>query len=157
MLVSGLKIGQKVNSIDDLRFGKIVMLADSDYDGRHIQGLLCTLFKKFWPELFELGVIYSFSTPIVKVEFDKKEIYFYNLPDFNAWVDKNKSKRFVSRYLKGLGSSTAKDFKYYFQNMETHLTQITIDDVSDLEVVDLVFGKEAGAADKRKLWLDLST
>lgn len=157
MLVTGLKIGQKVNSLDELRFGKIVMLVDADPDGAgHIQGLLCTLFKKFWPELFELGVIHSFSTPIVKVEVDKKELYFYNLTDFNSWIDKNKSKRFVSRYLKGLGSSTAKDFKYYFQNMDTHLTQITIDDVADLEVVDLVFGKETGSADKRKIWLDLS-
>lgn len=156
MLVSGLKIGQKVESLDDLRFGKIVMLSDSDFDGQHIQGLLCAMFKKFWPELFNLGAIYSFSTPIVKVEADKKELYFYNLDDFNAWIDKNKTKRFISRYLKGLGSSTAKDFKYYFQNMESHLTRITISDVADLEVVDLVFGKETGAADKRKLWLDLS-
>lgn len=155
MLVTGLKIGQKVESLDDLRFGKIVMMVDADADGRHIQGLLCAMFKKFWPELFTLGAIYGFDTPLVKVEVDKKELYFYSLDDFNKWVDANKNKRFTSRYLKGLGSSTAKDFKKYFENMDKHLVQIAIDDVADLEVVDLVFGKESGAADRRKVWLDL--
>lgn len=156
MLVTGLKIGQRVNSLNDLRFGKIVMMTDADPDGAgHIQGLLCAMLKKFWPELFSLGAVYRFTTPIAKIEVDKKELYFYSLDEFNKWVDTNKSKKFTSRYLKGLGSSTAKDFKKYFENMDKHLVQITIDDVSDLEIVDLVFGKEAGAADKRKVWLDL--
>lgn len=155
MLVTGLKIGQKVNSLSDLRFGKIVMMTDADADGTHIQGLLCAMMKKFWPELFSLGAIYAFNTPLVKVEVDKKELYFYRLDEFNKWTESNKNKRFTSRYLKGLGSSTAKDFKKYFENMDKHLVQITIDDVSDLDIVDLVFGKEAGAADKRKVWLDL--
>lgn len=156
MLVTGLKIGQRVESLSDLRFGKIVMMTDADPDGAgHIQGLLCAMFKKFWPELFSLGAVYSFTTPIAKVEFDKKELYFYSLDEFDKWIDSNKNKRFTSRYLKGLGSSTAKDFRKYFDNIDKHLTQITIDDISDLVVVDLVFSKEAGAADRRKVWLDL--
>ena len=155
MSVIGLKIGQKVESISDLRFGKIVMLSDADFDGSHIQGLLCTMFKKFWPELFTLGAIYKFITPIVKVEYGKDEKFFYKLNEYQAWVEQNKNKKFTSRYLKGLGSSTAKDFKKYFQMMDVHLIRVTIDDVSDLEIVDLVFGKEAGSADKRKVWLNL--
>lgn len=156
MLVTGLKIGQKVDRLEDLRFGKIVMMVDADPDGSgHIQGLLCAMFKKFWPELFSLGVIHSFVTPIMRVDVDKKELYFYSLDEFNAWIESNKSKKFNSRYLKGLGSSTAKDFKKYFENIDKHLVQITVDDVADLDIVDLVFGKEAGSADKRKVWLDL--
>ena len=155
MLVTGLKIGQKVESLDDLRFGRLVMMTDADPDGAgHIQGLLCAMFRKFWPELFTLGAIYSFKTPIMKVEVEKKTIYFYSLSEFNEWNAKN-TKRFTSRYLKGLGSSTAKDFKQYFDDMDKHLERIEIDDVTDLEVVDLVFGKESGAADRRKVWLDL--
>lgn len=156
MLVTGLKIGQKVDRIEDLRFGKIVMMVDADPDGSgHIQGLLCAMFKKFWPELFSLGVIHSFVTPIMRVDVDKKELYFYSLDEFNAWIESNKSKKFNSRYLKGLGSSTAKDFKKYFENIDKHLVQITVDDVADLDIVDLVFGKEAGSADRRKVWLDI--
>lgn len=153
--VSGLQIGKKVESVDDLRFGKIVLLQDSDSDGKHIQGLLCALFKKYWPELFTLGIIYKFDTPIMKVEKGKDTLYFYSLSDFDKWLQNNRNAKYTARYLKGLGSSTSKDFRYYFDNTETHLTRISIEDSSDLNVVDLVFGKEAGATDKRKVWLDL--
>jgi DNA topoisomerase-2 len=156
MSVIGLKIGEKVNSLSDLRFGKIVATTDADADGSHIFGLLTALFKKYWPEVIEMGAFYRFVTPIVKVETGKESIFFYTLPEYNDWLKKNSTKKnIVARYLKGLGSSTAKDFKQYFQNMEKHLVQITIDDVSDMNIVDLVFGKESGAADKRKQWLDL--
>ena len=155
MLVTGLKIGHRVESIDDLRFGKIVILTDADPDGKHCAGLICTMIKKFWPELFTMNVVYRFDTPLAKVEINKKELYFYSLEEFDQWVEANKAKKFTTRYLKGLGSSTAKDFKKYFENMDKHLSCITIKDVSDLSIVDLVFGKESGAADKRKVWLDL--
>lgn len=154
--VSGLQIGQKVERVADLRFGKIVILTDQDSDGNHCSGLLCAMFKKYWPELFSLGAIYRFNTPIVKVEKGKDTSYFYSLSDFNKWLQSNRTTKFTSRYLKGLGSSTSKDFKYYFDHTDTHLTRISIDDVSDLDVVDLVFGKEAGATDRRKVWLDLT-
>ena len=49
--VCGLKIGERVESLDSIRFGKIALLADSDPDGSHIVGLVCAMFKKFWPEL----------------------------------------------------------------------------------------------------------
>ncbi len=155
MTVLGLKIGEKVESIKDLRFGKIVITADSDADGAHIFGLVTTMFKKFWPEIIEMGMLYRFITPIAKVEIGKDEKFFYTLSDLNQWIEQNKGKKFTSRYLKGLGSSTAKDFKKYFDMMDKHLIRITINDVKDLEIVDLVFGKEVGSADKRKVWLDL--
>jgi DNA gyrase/topoisomerase IV subunit B len=155
MTVLGLKIGERVESINDLRFGKIVSLTDQDADGQHIFGLLCALFKKHWPELFELGAVYKFITPLVKVQVGKNEMFFYSQSEFKNWIASNKNVKFTSRYLKGLGSSTAKDFKQYFENMDKHLIKVTIDDVADLDVVDLVFGKEQGASDKRKVWLDL--
>lgn len=113
------------------------------------------MFKKFWPEIIEMGMLYRFITPISKVEIGKDEKFFYSLTDLNEWIELNKGKKFTSRYLKGLGSSTAKDFKKYFQLMDKHLIRITINDVTDLDIVDLVFGKDVGSADKRKVWLDL--
>jgi len=155
MTVTGLKIGTPVESLSQLRFGKVVILSDYDVDGHSIAGLLCAMIKKFWPELFSLGAVYRFNTPLVKVEVDKKVLYFYNLKEFNSWIDVNKGKKFVSRYLKGLGSSNAKDFTEYFDNMGKNLVRISVDSKEDLEIVDLVFGKTAGAADRRKEWLDL--
>jgi DNA gyrase/topoisomerase IV subunit B len=153
--ILGLKIGEQVSSKESLRFGKIVVISDQDPDGRHIFGLMIALFKRFWPELFSFGAICSFATPIMKVIQGKNELYFYTLAEFNQWAEKNKGSKYISRYLKGLGSSTAADFKTYFKEMDKHLSQVHIDSVKDFEIVDLVFGKEAGSADKRKKWLDL--
>jgi DNA topoisomerase-2 len=155
MTVLGLKIGEPVKNINNIRFGKIVSLTDQDSDGQHIFGLLCALIKKYWPELFEMGAVYKFITPLVKVLVGKNEMFFYTQAEFKEWQINNPKTKFTSRYLKGLGSSTAKDFKQYFRDMDKHLIKVTIDDISDLDIVDLVFGKESGAADRRKVWLDL--
>ena len=155
LAITGLKIGKKVKDLSELRFGKIVSCTDADADGQHIFGLLSALIKKFWPELLEMGVFHKFVTPIMKVQIGKTEKLFYSLNEFSKWADENKDKRYNVRYLKGLGSSTAKDFEGYFNNMDKHLVQIQVQDSSDYDIIDLVFGKENGAADKRKEWLQL--
>ena len=153
--ITGLKIGQKIKSIDELRFGKIVFVSDQDPDGMHISGLLCAMIRKYWPELFEFGAIYRFQTPIMKALVGKSDdIFFYTLDEFNIWAQKI-TKSYKTRYLKGLGSSTSKDFDSYFKHMDHNLIRIEIDSIDDLQIVDLVFGKEAGATDRRKVWLDL--
>ncbi len=155
LAVIGLKIGEPAT---ELRFGKIVITTDSDPDGAgHITGLLIAMFKKFWPELITGGYIYRFVTPLMKVEFTNGktvtgEKFFYSLDEFDQWTKPNQ--KYTVRYLKGLGSSTAKDFKNYFSDMDKHLVQLTCTK-EELAVVDLVFGKETGSADKRKQWLDL--
>lgn len=154
MTISGLKIGEKVTKKEDLRFGKIVTVTDADPDGAAICGLLLAMIKTFWPEMFSLGMVYRFKTPIMKVIVGKQEIFFDTLDEFEAWAKKEK-RPFKTRYLKGLGSSTAKDFRQYFDEMDSRLEQITIDSVADLSIIDLVYSKEAGATDRRKVWLDI--
>lgn len=154
MTILGLKIGEKVTSTSQLRFGKIVVTSDADHDGAHIFGLICASLKKFWPELFSLGMIYRFQTPIMKAMIGKEDKYFYSMDEFTEW-EKKQTKSFKTRYLKGLGSSTAEDFRGYFTNMKNNLIKVEIQSIKDLEIVDLVFGKETGAADRRKEWLNI--
>ena len=154
--IVGHKVNHKIKSVDDLRFGKIVICADADQDGSHIRGLVLALYKKFWPEAFGLGLLYIFTTPLVKVSVGKEDLLFYSIDEFSAWEKKNSGKKYTSRYLKGLGSSTAKDFKRYFAEMDKNLKQVKLEDVKDLELFDLVFGKEAGMTDKRKEWLGIA-
>jgi DNA topoisomerase-2 len=114
------------------------------------------LYKKFWPEAFDLGLLYIFNTPLMKVTVGKEDLLFYSLDEFKRWEQNNIGKKYTSRYLKGLGSSTAKDFKRYFSEMDKNLKQVKIEDVKDLELFDLVFGKETGMTDKRKEWLGIA-
>ena len=154
MLIVGLEIGVKVESVKDLRYGKIVVMTDADTDGAHICGLLLNFFNQFWPELFELGVLYRFVTPIVTVKVaGKPEKAFNRLSEYHKWVEENKGVKYTSIYYKGLGTSTSKQFKKYLDNIDKHLIPFEVNNVKDLDYIDLAFNKSR--ADDRKKWLDI--
>jgi DNA gyrase/topoisomerase IV subunit B len=69
----GLAIGQKADPAE-LRYSKIVFLADSDVDGGHINTLLTNFFFTFWPEMFEMGMIQIAKAPLFEVVTDKGTI-----------------------------------------------------------------------------------
>lgn len=86
---------------------------------------------------------------------NKKEQFFYTRDQYDSWIQNNQDKKHEVRYLKGLGSSTAKDFELYFKDMDKNLIQLKVETPQDLDIIDLVFGKESGAADRRKTWLNI--
>ncbi len=155
MTLTGLKIGEKVTSLTQLRFGKFGFTCDADVDGAHIKGLLTNFFYRFWPELFALGVIHIFRTPLIKVFQKKKaDIWFYTERDFKEWeaTEGQKTKGWTFKYFKGLGTSTAKEFAEYLGDLDTHLVQLTISTNEDKDALDLAFNGER--ADDRKVWLE---
>lgn len=152
--IIGLEIGVKVESIEQLRYGKIVVMTDADTDGAHICGLLLNFFNKFWPELFELGVLYRFITPVVKVKVKgRPEKWFFRLSEFEKWVKENRNLTYTSNYYKGLGTNTSAEFKKYLSNIDKHLIKFEIENDEDYELIDLAFNKSR--ADDRKKWLDI--
>lgn len=153
MSIIGLQIGEKVESISQIRYGKIVILTDNDLDGFSITGQLINMFYTFWPELFELGIMYRFVTPYVKVFLKDETLCFFTDKDFKKWCSDNKDLKYTIKHYKGLGTSTPEDFEIYFQNMEkNHLIRL-VPDKNCAETVDLAFNKKR--ADDRKDWLSI--
>jgi DNA topoisomerase-2 len=158
MAAMGLKIGVQVTSIKQLRYAKIGIMTDADHDGAgHITGLLISNIHKFWPELFSLGVMHRFITPLVKVwvKGSKKPLSFYEEHEFATWQEKNASAQFKMKYYKGLATSQNDEFREYLENINDHIIRIDIEDQDDRDDIELVFGKGEGAANKRKTWLAL--
>jgi DNA topoisomerase-2 len=162
MAAMGLKIGVKVTSIKQLRYSMLGIMTDADHDGAgHITGLLISNLHRFWPELFcaPLNVIHRFVTPAVKVTLKgktKRVIPFYEEIDFKRWAQENKDEKFTFKYYKGLATSGNDEFAEYLKNINEHLIQVRIEDKSDSDIIELVFGKQDGAADRRKVWLNLT-
>ena len=112
--------------IKKLRYGKIMILTDSDHDGDHIKGLVINFIHKFWPSLMESdNFITTMITPIVIVWKERKRghkternniIKFYSENEFYEWKRQNNDGRgWKSRYYKGLATSKEADAQDCFK------------------------------------------
>jgi DNA topoisomerase-2 len=153
--IIGLKQNCKYDTDEEyktLRYGKIIILTDQDVDGSHIKGLIMNLFHTCWSNLMKReGFLTSLATPIVK-GFKGNDIkVFYNLTDYEKWKETPKSKGYTIKYYKGLGTSTSKEAKEYFIDIENKLIKYICDDKNTDNVMELAFDKKK--ADQRKKWL----
>ncbi len=151
--ILGLETGKKYMNIDDvyknLRYGKVLFMTDQDLDGSHIKGLGINLFQSEWPTLANIpGFIGFMNTPILKAKKGDVELNFYNDGEYNEWKEENDGKGWKIKYYKGLGTSTGKEFREYFEKKK--IVGFQHSDRSD-DAIDMVFNKKR--ADDRKDWL----
>lgn len=138
----GLTLGQKVN-FDELRFSNIVLLADSDVDGGHINTLLINFFFKFWPELFDKGCIQIAKAPLFEiVSTNNKKLFVESL----EFLEKMKNdKKIVIKEIqrnKGLGEMSKDAWDYLLKKNE--YTKIKVKTKKDAdETIEICFGKDA--------------
>ncbi len=105
MAAIGLKLGQEPD-LKSLRYGRILILSDADVDGNSISALLINFFNKYWPQLFERGMVYKVETPIVVSinKKSKKKLLFYSQTEYNDWSKDNDLKLWDIKYKKGLAA-----------------------------------------------------
>ena len=113
-------------NFNQLRYGRVIILTDQDYDGSHIKGLVMNFFHVIWPELVKReNFITSLATPIVKLFKGKQTETFYNITEYEEYVEKLKENNEIhlwkTKYYKGLGTSTSSEAKEYFHGIEDKL------------------------------------
>src|SRR5438477_1525468 len=53
--------------LDNLRYGKVIVMADADVDGSHIQTLLLTLFYRHFPKLIDKSHVFVAQAPLYSI------------------------------------------------------------------------------------------
>lgn len=144
-LVKALRCGiGEAFDMDKLRYRRIILMADADADGGHIQCLhMVNLFRYMRP-LVEEGCLYAACPPLFKVtrKVGRKEevTYLYSNEELAAFDTEGCS---VQRY-KGLGEMMPEQLWETTMNPETRrLIQITVDDLEAAEeAIALCMGKD---------------
>ena len=154
--ILGLVTGKKYENSEDvnksLRYGKVLFMTDQDLDGSHIKGLGINLFSCEWSTLSQIpGFIGFMNTPILKAKKGNNELNFYNDGEFEEWKKENDVKGWNIKYYKGLGTSTGKEFREYFENRK--IVEFEFNEKESNDAIDMVFNKKR--ADDRKDWLKL--
>jgi topoisomerase-4 subunit B len=96
-------------SMDDLRYNRIVLATDADVDGMHIRLLMMTFFLQFFPDLVRNGHLFILQTPLFRVRNKKETIYCYSEQERRDAIAKLGSKPEITRF-KGLGEISPEEF-----------------------------------------------
>ncbi|MDX2428103.1 MAG: DNA topoisomerase IV subunit B [Xanthomonadales bacterium] len=146
------------NVISELRYGKVIILADADSDGLHIATLLCALFLKHFHALVETGHIFVAMPPLYRIDVGKEIHYALDAEERQAIMDviaaeKKKGKILETRF-KGLGEMNPLQLRESTIDPDTRrLVQLTIDnDSKTTKMMDMLLGKKR--ASDRKAWLE---
>jgi len=99
-------------SMDDLRYNKVIIATDADVDGMHIRLLLITFFLQFFPEVIRKGHLFIFQTPLFRVRNKKITYYCYNEDERVTAIQKLGKTAEITRF-KGLGEISPDEFKNF--------------------------------------------
>lgn len=128
-------------SVDNLRYNKVIIATDSDVDGLHIRNLLITFFLSFFEQLVSAGHLYLLETPLYRVRNKKETIYCYNETERNNALKKLGSKGVEVTRFKGLGEISPSEFSRFIRD-DIRLINVTVDYTKDIpEILGFYMGK----------------
>ena len=130
-------------TIEGLRYNKIVIATDADVDGMHIRNLLLTYFLRYFEELVVRGHIYILETPLFRVRNKKETIYCYSEAERDAAIKKLGQPE-ITRF-KGLGEISPIEFKQFI-GAGIRLVQVQIRALGEVsQALEFCMGKNTVA------------
>lgn len=139
--------------IEKLRYHKIILMADADVDGQHINTLLLMFLFRFMRPLVEAGHVYLSRPPLYKIKWGRDDFeYAYSDRERDALValGKQNGKRIkedsIQRF-KGLGEMNAEELRVTTMDVDHRvLGQVTLDDAAQADdLFSVLMGEDVEA------------
>ncbi|GAA4913460.1 DNA gyrase subunit B [Stackebrandtia albiflava] len=143
--------------IEKLRYHKVILMADADVDGQHINTLLLTLLFRFMRPLVEMGHVYLSQPPLYKIKWNRKGDvveYAYSDRERDGLIELGMSqgkpdpRKYdgVQRY-KGLGEMNYTELWETTMNPATRaLLQVSLDDAATAdELFSVLMGEDVSS------------
>lgn len=127
-------------SIDNLRYNKVIIATDADVDGMHIRLLLLTYFLQFFPDMIKMGHVHVLQTPLFRVrnrtttrrmgsrqksaKSSDETFYCYNDEERVAAISRLGDKAEITRF-KGLGEISPEEFRGFI-GADMRLDKVTL-------------------------------
>ena len=165
----GVEVKSKANKdlstfdLANLKWNKVIICTDADYDGFQIRTLVLTMLFRLTPTLIEQGLVYIAETPLYEIQ-TKDETYFaYSDREKTDILEKIGEQKYTLQRSKGLGENEPEMMNLTTMNPSTRrLIRVMPEDAArTAEVFDLLEGnnlegRKEHIAEVGHLYIDLA-
>ncbi len=148
------------DDLQNLRYGKVCILADADSDGNHIATLICALFYQHFRSMVHAGHVFVAMPPLYRIDVGKRVFYALDDAERQGVLDRIAAEKLkgqinVQRF-KGLGEMNPGQLRETTMNPDTRrLVQLTVADNDETSnQLDLLLAKKR--SQDRKSWLEIN-
>ena len=150
-------------NMDNLRWNKVIICTDADYDGYQIRTLLLTMLYRLTPRLIEEGYVYIAESPLFEITCKGKSYFAYTEKERDDILKKLEGKKYEIMRSKGLGENEPEMMWETTMNPETRrLIKVMPSDAQataqmfDILLGDNLAGRKDFIAENGAKYLDLA-
>ncbi|OQA49344.1 MAG: DNA gyrase subunit B [Firmicutes bacterium ADurb.Bin300] len=166
----GVEVSSKSNkdissfNLENLRWSKIIICTDADFDGFHIRTLILTLIYRLVPTLINAGKVYIAESPLYEIS-TKDEVYFcYTEKEKAQTLEKIGNMKYTIQRSKGLGENDADMMWLTTMNpatrrlikVEPNNIKEEVDEKFELLLGDNLQGRKEHIAENGYMYIDLA-
>ena len=129
-------------NIDNLRWDKVIICTDADYDGFQIRTLILTMLYRLTPTLIQEGYVYIAESPLYEINSKDETFFAYTETEKNRITKDLGGKKFTLQRSKGLGENEPDMMSLTTMNPDTRrlIRVMPTDTDATRDMFDLMMG-----------------